>query len=115
MKDTCTTSYSFQHQSELPSYDAQFTRDAGLSREAFEALRTGRTPEPRATRDPAERDQWHVKIIRFDLPEPRPDFAPPNRARFNADWEEMRRLSRAKFEERRLNMASRFFRRARDR
>lgn len=93
MRDTRPSSYSFQHRGELPSYDADFTRDARLS----------------------ERDQWHVKVNRFDLPEPRPDFAPPNRARFNADWEEMRRLSHAKFGERRLNMASRFFRRARDR
>lgn len=115
MRDSRPSSYSFQHRGELPSYDAQFTRDAGLSREAFEELRTGRTPEPRITPDASERDQWYVKLNLFDLPEPRPDFAPPNRARFNADWEEMRRLSRAKFEERRLNMASRFFRRARDR
>ena len=57
MRDSLPSSYSFQHRGELPSYDAGFTRDAGLSRDAFEALRTGKMPDPCITRDPSERDQ----------------------------------------------------------
>lgn len=105
MKDTRPTSYSFQHRGELPSYDGAFTRDAGLSRAAFEELRT-RQPVPlELLRDHGERDAWHVKINCFELPQPHPDFAPPNRARFNADWEEKRQLARAAFLEKRSGMA----------
>lgn len=96
MSDDKRTSYSFQHRGDLPSYDADFTRDAGKSRDDFEESHNVQPKPEEPQPDPVERDAWHVKVNLHDLPQPHPDFAPPNRTRFNAEWEEKRRAARAK-------------------
>lgn len=107
MSDDKRTSYSFQNRGELPSHDAGFTRDAGKAKQTFETEHNAQ-PKPKDPQpDPSERDAWHVKVNLHELPQPHPDFAPPNRARFNADWEEKRRAARAKLREGRTAERSR--------
>lgn len=87
--DKITTSYAYQKRGELPSQTSDFYSDAGLSREEFEISRAAQivpdtTPARFANRDGSGGGM--AKTYRHELPDPRPNFAPPNRRLYEEDW-----------------------------
>lgn len=79
------TSYTYARREITGSFKSDFYKDAGLSRDAFEALRTGqRQAVSLAKEQPAER----FLSNRLDLPEPHPAGLEPDRETFDRDWQE---------------------------
>jgi hypothetical protein len=84
------TSFAFERRGELPNHLGDFYRDADKARAAFETARTAQivAPEPsqRADRSAGEDRAMRPRTARFQLPDPHPSFAQPNRKRFEEDW-----------------------------
>tara|TARA_R110000851_G_scaffold162265_2_gene305962 strand:- start:985 stop:1335 length:351 start_codon:yes stop_codon:yes gene_type:complete len=82
-------SYAYLNRGDLPSEPTGFYRDAGLSREEFEIaraaqIRPDQTPE--RFRHIEESGGRRAKTLQHVLPDPHPDFAPPNRRLYEEDW-----------------------------
>lgn len=92
-------SYAYLRRAELPSQEGEFYRDAGLSKEQFEAARTAQTPErksPEPSKVRQEDSGRKARNFNHVLPDPRPDFAPPNRRLFDEEWERWKRDERSR-------------------
>lgn len=89
MKDSRPTSYSFQHHGDLPSEHSDFYRDAGMSKAEFEVARSAQiVPDQVPVRfQNMDGDGGRkARTFRHELPQPRPDFAPPDRRLYEEDW-----------------------------
>lgn len=90
-------SFAYLRRGELPSDGSSFYRDAGLSRDEFEIARAAQLlprglPERFHDRQSGETGR-KPKVMAHVLPDPRPDFAAPNRKLFEEDWFARRKTS----------------------
>ena len=84
-----TTSYAYAKRGELPSEPSDFYRDAGMSKSEFEVARAAQiAPKqvPARFQNMGGEGGRRVKAFRHELPQPRPDFAPPDRRLYEDDW-----------------------------
>lgn len=80
------TSYSFEIRGDLPSHMGDFYRDADMSRADFETARAAQIV-PQDRQSPAQgQSSKGRRISGFDLPDPRPSFAPPDRKWREDGW-----------------------------
>lgn len=91
-------SFAYLRRGELPLDGSSFYCDAGLSRDDFEIAHAAQllsrsAPERFQNRQSGETGR-KSKVLMHVLPDPRPDFAPPNRKLFEEDWFVRRRAER---------------------
>ena len=87
--DHITTSYAYAKRGDLPSEASEFYRDAGLSKAEFEVARAAQIIPEKVPARFADRDGSggrKARTFRHELPQPRPDFAPPDRRLYEQDW-----------------------------
>ena len=82
-------SFAYLRRGELPSDASDFYRDAGMTKEEFEVARAAQIVSEQV---PARFQNMDgdggrkAKTFRHELPQPRPDFAPPDRRLYEEDW-----------------------------
>lgn len=87
--DHITTSYAYAKRGDLPSESSDFYRNAGMSKAEFEVARAAQIVPDQIPARFQNRDSdggGKAKTFRHDLPQPRPDFAPPDRRLYEQDW-----------------------------
>lgn len=84
-----TSSYAYQKRGDLPSEPSGFYRDAGLSKQEFEIARAAQIiplQTPERFQHIEGSGGRKARTFRHELPQPSPDFAPPNRSLYEKEW-----------------------------